>query len=131
MVVRRRQEIAGVVAYYERVRERDILRVITDVCDKAAIPYMRNYPNKIVTAKKTGEKILARVPSHQKGKPDVTVLCLAGLTVWIETKALKGVLSPDQLRWKEWIITRGHEYHAPRTVAEAHAVADHLLAVGR
>lgn len=127
---RQRAEWGAATGYYRRVAERDIARVITDTCDALKIPYMRNYPNKIVTDKQ-GQKILARIPEHQRGKPDFTVLGRDRVTLWIETKATDGKLSEDQKRWKQWIITYGHEYHAPRTVEEAHAVAARIVAVGR
>lgn len=128
---RRRSAAETVGRYYDKVAEREIAKVITDTCDKAAIPYMRNYQSKIYTDKASREKRLAKIPEHQKGKPDFTVLCLAKLTMWVETKSLDGKLGPHQLRWKEWIIRRGHEYHAPRTPAEAHAVAARILEMGR
>ena len=124
----RRRQIVG--QYYGEVRKRDILKVITDACDKASIPYMRNYNSKVITAK-DGQKQLTKIPEHQLGKPDLTVLCYNKLTIWIETKAPDGILSDDQKRWRQWIESRGHEYHAPRTSAEAHNMAARILEVGR
>lgn len=130
MRAQKQKHIRDAIEYLDKVAEREILKVITMTCDAALIPYMRNY-NSLVVTTKAGERILARLPEHQKGKPDLTVLCRLGIVIWIETKCPSGVLSPDQLRWKEWILTRGHEYHAPRTVEEAHAVSDRVLKMGR
>lgn len=116
--------------YLRDVPEKYILKLITDTCDKSAVPYMRNYNSKVVTIP-GGERILAKLPALQKGKPDVTILCREKLTLWVETKAPTGKLSEDQQRWKYWIIQRGHEYHAPRTIEEAHAVADRIIELGR
>lgn len=125
-----RQQLADDVgAYYDQVYERDILKVITSTCDAALIPYMRNYPNLVRSI--DGQPRLMKIPEHQKGKPDVTVLCLRAVCIWVETKATSGKLRTEQIRWKEWILARGHEYHAPRTVDEAHAVSKRILELGR
>jgi len=116
--------------HFDRIAERDVLRIIVDICDKAGVYYFRNYPNKIVTSK-DGEKILAKIPDHQKGKPDITVWCKNGVTLSIETKAPTGKLTLDQMRWRDVLVSRGHEYHAPRTIEEAHAIAKRILEIGR
>jgi hypothetical protein len=130
MLKRRKQEIKDGSEYFDHVRESAILSVITSTCDRAGIPYMRNYPNKVVTTR-DGIKILARIPHHQKGKPDVTVLCYLGVSIWVETKAWRGELTPEQQYWRDVIESRGHEYHAPRTVEEAHKVSERILEAGR
>ena len=119
-----------VYRHFDRIGERDVLRIIVDICDKAGVYYFRNYPNKIVTSK-GGEKILARIPDHQKGKPDITVWCKNGVTLSIETKAPTGKLTLDQMRWRDVLVSRGHEYHAPRTIEEAHTIAKRILEIGR
>jgi hypothetical protein len=130
MIARERQEWRDTAEYFAQVRENQIAKIITDTCHGALIPYMRNYPNKVVTV--NGQTILARIPEHQKGKPDFTILCLRGITVWVETKRPKaGKFRPEQLRWREWIISRGHEYYAPQTIEEAHCVSKRILEVGR
>ena len=115
-------------------RESQILRIITDTCDKAGIPYFRNYPNKVVTTTAPdGSRgtILARIPEHQRGKPDLTVWLPAGSALQIETKAPAGKLAPDQQRWREIFEGLGHGYQAPRTIAEGHAVAEIIIKRGR
>jgi hypothetical protein len=125
-----RKYAARVYRHFDRIAERDVLRIIVDICDKAGVYYFRNYPNKIVTSK-AGEKILARIPDHQKGKPDITVWCKNGVTLSIETKAPTGKLTLDQMRWRDVLLSRGHEYHAPRTIEEAHLIAKRILEIGR
>lgn len=120
---------ASLGGYFEGARESQILRIITDACDKGQVDYWRNYTTKVITIK--GEKKLARTPSHQKGKPDVTVWPRQAGVIHVETKAPRGQLTDDQLRWRKIFEARGDEYHAPRTIEEAHALAARILEIGR
>jgi hypothetical protein len=36
-----------VYRHFDRIAERDVLRIIVDICDKAGVYYFRNYPNKL------------------------------------------------------------------------------------
>jgi hypothetical protein len=127
---RRKKEIADALDSYRKVRERSIKKIIEQTCEKAQIPYMRNRDIKLVQTR-DGKIIPAPIGDSQRGKPDLTVVALDGHTIWIETKAHDGKLEPEQIEWRDKLIKRGHEYHAPRTIEEAHSVSKRILEAGR
>lgn len=120
----------GQAAAYFQPRERDVQKIIVDFLEKARIPYMRNRDVKLVKTA-GGEIVPARLADSQRGKPDLTVVGLDRQTVWIETKAPTGKLRPEQERWRDDLIKRGHEWHAPRTPAEAELMCQRILQIGR
>jgi len=130
MLSSRKTMAKSVLAHYQRVNESAIKKVIEQMCEKAQIPYMRNRDVKLVKTRE-GKIIPAPLADSQKGKPDLTVVALEGKTIWIETKAPGGKLEPDQEKWRRWLESRGHEYYAPSTIEEAHAVAARILEMGR
>lgn len=46
----------------------------------------------------------------RKGSPDLLLFLPEGRTVHIETKSTDGELSPDQKKYRELIMSLGHEY---------------------
>lgn len=124
------QQAEDIAAYYAHVRERNVQKIIVDCLEKAQIPYMRNRDVKLVKTS-DGRLVPARLAESQRGKPDLTLVGYYGQTIWIETKAPKGKLSPEQERWRDDLVKRGHEWHAPRTPDEAEALCARILAVGR
>ena len=130
LAARRKKQIEDALDSYRKVRERSIKKIIEQTCEKAQIPYMRNRDVKLIKTR-DGRIIPAPIGDSQRGKPDLTVVALAARTIWIETKAHDGKLEPDQLRWKEYLEKRGHEYYAPRTIEEAHQVSKRILEIGR
>ena len=126
----RKQQARDITAYYGKIKERDVQKIIVDFCEKAQIPYMRNRDVKLVK-RKDGSIVPSKLAQSQKGKPDLTVVGLDRITIWIETKAPNGKLSPDQIVWRDALINRGHEYYSPRDAEAAEAVCRRLLVVGR
>ena len=126
----RRNQADSVLGQYRKVREQAIKQIIEQTCEKAQIPYMRNRDVKLIKTR-DGRIIPAPIGESQKGKPDLTVVALDGWTIWIETKSNDGKLTPEQLGWKEKLEARGHEYYAPRSIEEAHAVGKRILEIGR
>ena len=124
------QQAKDISAYYAQIRERNVQKIIVDCCEKAQVPYMRNRDVKLVKTS-DGRLVPARLAESQLGKPDLTVVGFDRMTLWIETKARKGVLSSEQERWRDDLIKRGHEYYAPRTPEEAEKVCERILTVGR
>lgn len=126
----RREQAAGVAAYYGQVKERNVQKIIVDLCEKAQIPYMRNRDVKLVK-RKDGTIVPSKLAESQRGKPDLTVVGLSGRTIWIETKSPKGKLNPAQEEWRDKLVGRGHDYFAPHTPDEAEVVCQIILTVGR
>lgn len=52
----------------------------------------------------------------QKGLPDIQILRSCGRTAWIEVKALKGRLSPEQRQFQEWCADAGHPHCVARSI---------------
>jgi len=126
----RKEDAAALLSQYRKVRERSIKQIIEQTCEKAQIPYMRNRDVKLIKTR-DGKIIPAPIGDSQVGKPDLTVVALDARTIWVETKASDGVLTPKQLEWKQKLENRGHEYYAPRSIEEAHAVGKRILEIGR
>jgi hypothetical protein len=105
-------------AYYGQIKERNIQKILVDFCEKAQIPYMRNRDVKLVQSK-DGRLVPALLAESQRGKPDLTIVCPHGVTVWVETKAPGGKLRPEQRRWRDDLLKFGHEWHSPSTPTEA------------
>ncbi len=122
----RTADAEAISAYYSQIRERNIQKIIVDFLEKAQIPYMRNRDVKLVKTK-SGEIVPARLAESQRGKPDLTVVLSDRQTIWIETKAPNGKLRPEQERWRDDLIKRGHEWHAPRTPDEAAKICERIL----
>jgi len=117
-------------SYYAQIRERDVQKIIVDCCEKSQVPYMRNRDVRLVQTS-DGRLVPARLAESQRGKPDLTVVGFDRVTLWIETKAPKGQLRPEQERWRDDLLKRGHEYYAPRTPEEAEKICERILTVGR
>jgi len=130
--MRARQKTQGdeLTAYCKKVAERDIQKYLCDLCEAAQIPYTRNRDVRLVQSR-DGKWVPGRIRASQKGKPDLFVFGLDRNLILIETKAPSGKLSDDQIRWRDLAIARGYEYHAPRTVSEAHVVGKRILEIGR
>lgn len=127
---KRLRQAEEVSAYYAAILERNVQKIIVDFLEKAQIPYMRNRDVKLVK-RADGSLVPARLSESQRGKPDLTVVGLAGASIWIETKAPKGEHRPEQVVWRDRLVARGHEYHSPRTPEEAEAVCRRILEVCR
>jgi hypothetical protein len=130
LLARARRQAEDIRNYLNQQCEREIKRIIEQTCEKAQIPYMRNRDIKLVKTRE-GKIIPAPIGDSQRGKPDLTVVCLNGVTLWVETKSHGGVLEEKQMEWRDKLQKRGHEWYAPRTVEEAHAVAKRILEIGR
>jgi len=124
------RQAKDISAYYAQIRERNIQKIIVDCCEKAQVPYMRNRDVKLVQTS-DGRLVPARLAESQRGKPDLTIVGGDRVTLWIETKAPNGKLRPEQERWRDDLIKRGHEYYAPRTPEEAEKLCERILTVGR
>lgn len=127
---KRAQQAKDISAYYAQIRERNVQKIIVDCLEKAQIPYMRNRDIKLVK-RKDGEIVPSRLAESQRGKPDLTVVGIDRITIWIETKAPKGKLRPEQLVWRDALVSRGHEWYSPRTPDAAEAVCRRILEVCR
>ena len=57
----------------------------------------------------------------RKGLPDIMILRNAQRVAWIEVKALKGRLSPDQRAFQSWCVDAGHPHCVARSVADVRA----------
>jgi hypothetical protein len=53
-----------------------------------------------------------------KGLPDIMILRSAQRVAWIEVKAEKGRLSPEQRDFREWCIDAGHPHCVARSVED-------------
>ncbi len=82
-------------------------------------------PELEVRAVPNGEKRHIRVASRLKaegvrrGTPDIFVCLPAGKVAWLEMKAAKGSLSPEQKAFREKVEALGHYYGVAKTVTEA------------
>jgi hypothetical protein len=52
----------------------------------------------------------------RKGLPDIQILRTCGRSAWIEVKALKGRLSPEQRAFQEWCREAGHPHCVARSI---------------
>jgi VRR-NUC domain len=52
------------------------------------------------------------------GVADVVVCRPSGPDIWIELKAFGGVLSPAQVKWRDWCKSAGRPYFVARSVGE-------------
>ena len=59
----------------------------------------------------------------QPGVHDLCILLDGGVTVWVELKTTKGVVSQHQKNWHEKIIQKGHHHHLLRADTPEHAVS--------
>jgi hypothetical protein len=72
-----------------------------------------------------GEKrhisVAARLKAEgvRRGTPDIFVCLPQGRIGWLEMKAPKGVLSPDQKHFRDKVLALGHFWGLARTVDEA------------
>lgn len=72
-----------------------------------------------------GEKRHIRVASRLKaegvrrGTPDIFICLPEGKVAWLEMKAAKGSLSPEQKAFREKVEALGHHYSVAKTVTEA------------
>lgn len=72
-----------------------------------------------------GEKRHIRVAQRLKnegvrrGTPDIFICLPAGRIAWLEMKAQKGSLSPEQKSFREKVLALGHHYAMARTIDEA------------
>lgn len=55
----------------------------------------------------------------RRGTPDIFVCLPAGRVAWLEMKAAKGSLSPDQKAFREKVTALGHPYGVAKTIDEA------------
>ena len=56
------------------------------------------------------------------GVPDLVVVLPAGRVLWLEIKAGKGRLSPEQEGWRDALEARGHHWECCRSIDEINAV---------
>jgi len=128
---KRTADADAVLAYYQRIKERDVQKIIVQCLETAQIPYMRNRDVKLVKTA-DGRIVPSKLAASQRGKPDLTVVATDGRSIWIETKRPKGgEFSAEQIFWRDNLVKRGHEYHAPRTPDEAEAVCRRIVEIGR
>lgn len=72
-----------------------------------------------------GEKRHIRVAQRLKnegvrrGTPDIFICLPAGRIAWLEMKAAKGSLSPDQKAFREKVLALGHHYAVAKSIDEA------------
>ena len=82
-------------------------------------------PELEVRAIPNGEKRHIRVASRLKeegvrrGTPDIFICLPEGRIAWLEMKAAKGSLSPDQKAFREKVEALGHHYGVAKSVTEA------------
>jgi hypothetical protein len=82
-------------------------------------------PELEVRAIPNGEKRHIRVASRLKaegvrrGTPDIFVCLPQGRIGWLEMKAPKGVLSPEQKHFRDKVLALGHFWALARTVDQA------------
>lgn len=77
-------------------------------------------PNEGKRTAQQGAKLIAL--GLQPGVHDLCVLLDGGVTVWIELKTGRGVVSQHQKNWHEKIIQKGHHSHILRAETPQQAV---------
>lgn len=82
-------------------------------------------PELEVRAIPNGEKRHIRVASRLKdegvrrGTPDIFICLPEGRIAWLEMKAHKGTLSPDQKAFRDKVLALGHHWGMARSIDEA------------
>lgn len=56
------------------------------------------------------------------GAPDLAILLMGGITLWVELKVSKGKSSQAQLDFGAWALNAGHTYRVCRSVDEVLAL---------